>query len=212
LAFKGYGVNIGKAHQIDDRVSLMDIGPTLYALLDFPAQKHADGISLKPYLSGAKSVIENRARHFFMETSYSIDEIEKETINVSAVLRKALKFYEINTTTGLIYIKPEAEKVMNYDKEFGVLQGDWLLAKYPQSERSRLTLAKNHEMVNESYTLPSYFVLVNLKTGAWTTELNTTFARTAPVRELLQALHALYGEELTGLENHAKNTIKPLSA
>jgi len=205
LAFKSYGVNIGKPHAVSERVSMLDIAPTLLELVKLPQLAGADGISLKPYLEGKSGA--QSTRHFFLETTYSIDEIEKSEIAVNEVLQKALGLYTVDHKTGLIFIKPSDEAIMNHDKQFAVLEGDWLLARYPTTFRTRLAMipgSMNAEA--EKYTLPPYFVLVNLKSGQWTTELDTPFARQSPAQTLLNKLKAFYGNELNSFDNSAKMT------
>lgn len=192
LAFKGYGVSIGAAHTITDRISLIDIAPTLLDLINQPPLQESDGMSLKPYLLHPEISL-NKLRPFYLETSYTIDEIEKEGISVQKVLEKSLQLYEMDPKTSLVFVNPVAEKSMNLNKEQAIIQGDWLLAHYPASERSRLSFTSNGI---EKYTLPPFMVLVNLKTGKWTTELNTPFAKTAPLKSLHDQLYAFYGNEL----------------
>lgn len=197
LAFKGYGVNLGHAETVTDRVSAMDIAPTLLALLHLPAMKLSDGISLLPYFSNPH-LTQNTNRPFFIETTFSPEEIQKENISVGDVLQKTLQFYRVVPETGLVFIKNNAETAMNKDKQFGILQGDWLLVRYPKSTRTRLISNNSHPegLTFEDYQVPAYLVLVNLKSGQWTTELNTSFALVSPAKTLLEQLSAFYGNEL----------------
>jgi arylsulfatase A-like enzyme len=190
LAFRGYGVNIGAAHEVMERVSMLDIAPTLLTLLKMPLLRNGDGISLEPYLFSAEPVTA-QPRTFFLETSFTINEIERENISVDKVLQKALAYYQVDPLTGLISVKADAEKSMNRVKQFGILQGDWLYVQYPLTRG--LHFAHN---TFESYVAPAYEVLVNLKTGIWTTELNTPFALASPARKLKLQLEAFYGAEL----------------
>jgi arylsulfatase A-like enzyme len=210
LAFKGYGVDIGKPHSVTDRVSLMDIGPTLLALLKLNPLPRSDGISLTPYLFQQTPVTASQTRRFFLETTFSIDALEKEDISVSDVLQKTVQLYEVNFKSGLISIKLADEKLMNHDKQFGLVQGDWFLVKYPSFQRTRLRVS-GKETIAEIYTQPSYYILINLKSGAWTTELDTPFALNSPVQSLLRDLRAFYGDELNRVEFSAKMHSKQAS-
>jgi arylsulfatase A-like enzyme len=205
LAFKSFGLDIGTPHAVTDRVSVMDIGPTLLALLNLAPLAQCDGISLKPYLLQQKPTLASATRRFFLETTFSIDALEKETISVSDVLQKVVRLYEVNFKSGLVSIKLNDEKIMNHDKQFGILQGDWFLAKYPAFERQRL-VGTGQSTAFETYTQASYYILINLKSGAWTTELDTPFALNSPAQSLLRDLQAFYGDELNRYVNSAKMT------
>jgi hypothetical protein len=39
-------------------------------------------------------------------------------------------------------------------------------------------------------------ILVNLKTLAWTNDLNSTFAQLSPAKEMISALKSFYGNEI----------------
>jgi hypothetical protein len=45
--------------------------------------------------------------------------------------------------------------------------------------------------------VPAFNALLNLKTGHWTTEMDSSFAKEAPVAELKVELKKFYGEELS---------------
>ncbi len=197
LAFKGYGVAIGKPHTVTDRVLLLDVAPTVLDLVQLPALAHADGISLKSYLLGTATPSD---RTLYLETSFSLPEIEKDGISVERVLNKSLKLFQMDPNTGLISIKRSAETGMNLNKQEAIIQGDWLLAQHPESERSRVKPDATHThsiMVVERD--PGFMVLVNLKTGDWTLELNRGFAKTAPVKILQNQLYSFYNKEITPL-------------
>jgi arylsulfatase A-like enzyme len=198
LAFKGYGVDLGKIHAVPDRVLLMDIAPTILDLLHLPALMHADGISLKPYLfSPNNTALTNNQRPLFFESSFTLEEIEKEGISVDKVLAKTVKLYRMDPKSGLVFIKKEAERGMNKNKQEGIIQGNWLLAQYPESTRWEL-LHDNSKGINHQARIePAYMVLVNLKTRDWTMELDSAFAKTAPLESLKEQLYGFYGKEIT---------------
>ncbi len=195
LAFKGYGVAIGKPHSVSDRVSLMDIGPTLLSLLKLNPLAQTDGISLTPYLFQQTPTTTSQTRPFFLETTFSINAFEKEDISVSDVLQATTQLYELNFKSGLISIKLADEKFMNHAKQFGLVEGDWFLVKYPSFRRNRLVF-KDNVPIADNFVQPPYYILINLKTGMWTTELDTPFALHSPVLSLLHDLRAFYGDEL----------------
>jgi arylsulfatase A-like enzyme len=198
VAFKGYGVDIGKAHTASDRILLLDIAPTLLDLLHLPKLAHADGVSLKPYFNDAADTHHPEGkRPFFWESSFTLEEIEKQGISVEKVLAKTVKLYRMDPQSGLVFIKKEAEKGMEKNKQEAIVQGDWLLAQFPESARTEMIhsgapgAAALHTRIN-----PAYMVLVNLRTGDWTLELNNAFASTAPLKSLREQLYAFYGAEI----------------
>jgi arylsulfatase A-like enzyme len=192
LAIKGYGVDVGAPHAVDGRVAFMDIAPTILDLLQQPALASRDGISLKPYLLNS-SIVPDNGRPLFLETTFTLEEIEREGISMEKVLEKTIRLIDIDQHTGLIYVKNADEKIMNKQKQLAILQGDWILARYPDSLRRHFEKDANNNMVFKDYTQPPYMVLVNLKTGQWTTEMDTPFAQAAPIAVLLAQLKSFYG-------------------
>jgi hypothetical protein len=192
LSFKGYGFKLADAKQIRDPVSLMDITPTILSLIHAPIVKHTDGESLATVLLEEKNKRPHQ-RDLFFETTFSLPEIEKETINVSKVVAKTASLYELNPATGLISILASEEKLMNSQKQHGLLRGDWFLAHYPK--KTNITYDKKLKELS-FITSPAYFVLVNVKTGQWTTEINNQFAKQAPMHSMQQALDNMYGQEM----------------
>jgi arylsulfatase A-like enzyme len=198
LAFKGYGVDIGKVHTASDRILLMDIAPTLLDLLNLPNLAHADGVSLKSYFSDATDTHHAQGeRPLFWESSFTLEEIEKQGISVEKVLAKTVKLYRMDAQSGLVFIKKEAEKGMDKNKQEAIIQGDWLLAQLPESARVEMIHSGTVQGASLHTRIdPGYMVLVNLKTGDWTLELDNTFARTAPLKSLREQLYAFYGTEI----------------
>ncbi len=47
------------------------------------------------------------------------------------------------------------------------------------------------------HMLPPYFVLVNVKTGKWTTSERNPLAQSAPLDELRNKIGAFYGDEMS---------------
>jgi hypothetical protein len=142
LAFKGYGIDIGKNHRITDRTNVIDIAPTILDLTKLTSLKQADGVSLTPYFHDTNRTL-TQPRSFYLETTFSIDEIEKEGISVEKVLNKTIQLYQVDLKNGLIFVKHSAEMSMNKNKERAILQGDWLLARYPSTQETSLVNDKN---------------------------------------------------------------------
>jgi arylsulfatase A-like enzyme len=212
LAFKRYGA-ILENHQAHELASLLDIAPTLLDILGLAPMSAADGISLRGYFSQprrceerflrrsnpefresrmdcfvAKSAPRNdepasSPRPFFIETGDSFSEIETDHIYLEKVLKHEIGIYGINPRTGLLAMNPFATQSIIKNKQLAVMQGDWILARYPVSKRNKKIV-------------PPYFVLANIKSGEWTVGLETDFAKNAPVQALMERLRGFYGQEL----------------
>lgn len=194
LAFKGFGLNIPHKEN-RERASLMDIAPTVLDFLHLKPMNHIDGISLYP--SFDKSVINNDiSRPLFLETGYTISDITTKDIFVEKVVQHSIGAYAINPHTGLLYVKQEAEKSVNQNKQRALLTGDWLLVRYPPTVRSKLAPTSHHHLTLESYTLPPFFVIANLKSHEWGIGLDSPIAQKAPLKELMKKFNSFYGDEL----------------
>ena len=196
LAIRGYGIDVGKGQQIEPRVSLLDITPTLLDILHLPSIKNSDGISLKPLLLNSNNnSLANRP--FYFETGFTIPEINKEDISAEKVFSEAEQFYQVDPDTGLVFMSHTAQNNMLKQKQYAILQGDWLLVSFPSSVAYKLAPTNNaNQMKFVEYNVPPFMVLVNIKTGKWTTELNTAFASSAPVESLLLKLNKFYENNL----------------
>lgn len=196
MAFKGFGFDIGQSHQVYGPSLLLDIAPTILDLLQLPTFKKSDGISLKPYLNSPFLEL-SRARPIFLESTYSFNAIEQRDIAVAKVLEESIYQFSINPKTGLVLLNPELIKFVIDSKQRAIMLGDWLLAYYPISERFKFIFDKqiNNYQIH-GYLLAPYFVLVNLKTGKWTTEINNTLVANSPFSKLKQSLFQFYGHEM----------------
>lgn len=184
-------------HSVPYRSSLLDIAPTLLGLLKQPPLKSIDGTSLEPYIFNYQKE-KPVQRSFFLETGHSLSEIETNEIKVEKVLKKTIDLYQLNPKNGYVFVKPTAEKAIIEGKQRAVLLGDWILARYPASQRMKLTRSnlRSKAMENVNYLQPAYYVLANIKTGAWTIGLDTALAKQAPLSELQNYFKAFYGAEL----------------
>ncbi len=196
LAFQGLGKMTIPAHSIHDRAALLDITPTLLDLLNLPAIDKADGISLKKQLLLTHSSQTSNKRPLYFETDLSLSAIEKNNIFVNQVLRRAIGLYSIDPKTGRLSVKSEAHSAILHNKQRAILQGDWLLAKYPESLTTLFSPAPKKTLQPVSYSIPSYFVIANIKTGQWSIGLHSAFAKTAPIDTMLKELVAFYGDEV----------------
>lgn len=186
LSFKGFGLS-SMAEQITTPVSLVDIAQTLLTFLQLPPLPKAQGLPLFNKEFQLKRLPALRA--FYLETGDSVREIEDSEIAVEKVVKQAIKLYQLDPSTGYLFVKPVAEKAVMATKQRAVVMGQWLLAHYPASFR-------NDFLSNISYQLPPYAVLVNINSGEWTMDFTSAFAHQAPVLRLQQQLKAFYQQEL----------------
>ena len=63
-------------------------------------------------------------------------------------------------------------------KQFVDFYGPWVLSLYPQHEK------------------PMIPILVNLKSGLWTDDLRTSFAKNSPAKEMLSKLRSFFGQDI----------------
>lgn len=192
LAMRFFGKQIVKPHQVNERVLTIDIAPTLLDVLGFHAMPQTDGVSLKAALLNKTAQIRHD-QPFYFETSFTIPEMEHGGIQVSQVLSRTMSLYQINPDNALLSVIPSAEDVAIKNKQRSILQGDWLLAYYPASERYRYDPESGKF---ERYIQKPYSVLMNLKTGKWTTNLQPVLANAAPTAALIKQLNAFYGDEM----------------
>jgi arylsulfatase A-like enzyme len=202
LAFQGFGLSIA-ANQITHAVSLLDIAPTILDYLNYAPLEKIDGISLKSdLLHDTNTTQPPSARALFLETGYSLSDIESKNINVEKVLKKTIGIYKINPQTGQLFVNPAADKAVNENKQRAILWGDWLLARYPATVRQQLqTSSSDKKKIGvrfnyENYIQPAFYVLVNRKTGKWDIGLNNSLAEEAPIETMLEKLKAFYGNEV----------------
>lgn len=194
LAFRDFRQNV-PAMKISDTVSLMDIAPTLLDMLGLPPLAGADGVSQRRHFSGRQTE-QSPPRAIFMETGDSLSEIETDHIYVEKVIKHEIGIYTVDPVKGLLYMSPEAEASLIHNKQRGILLGDWLLVRYPPRMAVKLVTGKEGKAEFARETVPAFYVLANVRTGQWTIGLDTPFARSAPVKDLLRRLQGFYPGEL----------------
>lgn len=207
LAIKTYGMSFDNPHQVAGPSILLDIAPTLLDLLHLPGLPKSEGISLKPYLLSKDRQLPND-RPIYLETAYSLSEIEQRDIVVTKVIEKSIYFFYINPNNGMVTLHPRLTELLLATKQRAIMQGDWLLAYFPVSERfSFVSDDANKKVDVKARSQPPYFVLVNLKSGAWTTEIDNPLVANSPYAQLKQQLFNFYGNEMAIYSgNESKNS------
>ena len=197
LAFKGYGVAIGSAHRVMGPSIFLDIAPTLLDLVNLPLMSQTEGISLKEAMLNLGSNLPDRP--IFLESAFINHSISKADMSVDKIVSESVQLFQIDAHTGSISIKPNAELIMQEKKQRGILQGDWLLAYFPARQVTKLFIGPK-ESIFKDELIPSYSVLLNINTGAWTTELDTPFAQNSPLLAMTVLLRQFYGDEMNSYQ------------
>lgn len=180
LGMKTYGVK-PRVYQgrINQRVSTIDIKPTLLNLLNLSAQHPSDGRSLMPFLQGKLNT--HWDRPIFMETGLTPSELKHNSTTLPHSVGSIMRYYQLHSNN-MISLNFHAAQTLIQFKQRSVLKGHWLLALYPMHLPHVTT------------------VLVNLQNGHWTDDLQSPLAQQAPVSTLLQSLKQLYGSEVSSYQ------------
>jgi arylsulfatase A-like enzyme len=188
MAFKGFGIKL-PIKSTQEPVSLLDISPTILAMLKVLPMFGVDGVS----------VLTPQQHPFFIETGDKVAETESNDIEVDQVLKSTIGAYHVDKQSGLLILNAGAQQSIIESKQRAVIWRDWLLARYPSEMRyqvepfSRVT--RKPIELKPKKTQP-YFVLLNLKTGLWTVDMSSSFAKAAPLPELMRELKTFYGSEV----------------
>jgi arylsulfatase A-like enzyme len=181
LAFQLFGLQQkNQTKLISGLVSLLDIRPTLLDMLGIPSQSLA-GVSRKENIVGHQDVAIQQ-KDFFTESDFSpisIRTVHPETRNV---LLEGTNYYKIDPKTMRVMVKNSMRKLIISSKQLADFSGDWVLALYPQHNKTMIP------------------ILVNLKSGKWTDDLSTHFAQKSPAQKMLVALREFYGDEVLVLK------------
>ncbi len=203
MAFKGIGIKTAN-QQINSMSSLLDITPTILDYLNLPPLLQSDGYSFKNCLEKkCVASINKPSRPLFIETGYSITEIETDKISIEKTVKQSISTYQINPLTGLLYVSSATEKLINKNKQRAILMGDWLLAKYPDNLKYKLAPKPGtiNGLILAPVKIPAFFVLVNIKTGVWTIKTPEEIRQLTTQKKLLARFNAFYRSEISQLNN-----------
>ncbi|MDI1352991.1 MAG: sulfatase, partial [bacterium] len=173
LAFALYknGLLTTQARQIKTRVALIDIAPTVLAYLNIPSPLKEDGISLLPAIINPKYILPER--YFYLESGMC----PNQSFSRKKTLELGKLFYWVNPDNDELEIKPNALKAINDHKLYGIIQGDWIFALYPD---------------DKSY-IP---IIQNLSTGQWSDDFYSRFSKSTPSHKLYAKIRQYYGKQL----------------
>lgn len=182
LAFKMFGLTHHQNLVLTDKVSLLDIKPTVLDFLNIPHKHREDGHSLKDLIL-TKNAVKLPQEHFFIESDFSPQAVRSVHPETRQLLFEGIDYFQIDPVTSRVTVKNEMAHMIISSKQFADIYGEWILALYPQ---------------NKSEMMP---ILVNLNTGQWTNDLQTQFAKTSPAMYMLQAMKKFYGRDITRIMN-----------
>ncbi|MDR3442224.1 MAG: sulfatase-like hydrolase/transferase [Legionella sp.] len=173
LAFRIYenGEITTQRRQINTRVALIDLAPTILNFLHLSNQQKMDGISLLQAVFTPLYTLPNRL--FFIESGIYPNQLlsKQKSIEIGET------FYNVNSLSGELEIKPEKLNILNQQKLYGIIQDDWVLALYPDKD----------------CYIP---IIQNLTTGLWIDDLNSDFAKSTPAGQMYQEMQQFYGKKL----------------
>lgn len=142
--------------RIDSRVALIDIAPTLGSLAAIKFPDAFDGTSL----------LHPKERCFFLESGM----FPNQDISKEKALRIGKRYYRINPQTTAMELRQDKLDHINQQKIYGVIQGEWILALYPDKKKY----------------LP---VIQNLSSGQWSDAWDDAFTQASPAYGMYSALH-----------------------
>ncbi|HSW93678.1 MAG TPA: sulfatase-like hydrolase/transferase [Gammaproteobacteria bacterium] len=180
LAFRTFGTKPNAIKIIPGIVSLMDIKPTLLTFLNLPLGR-GNGNPLEDYIFGDKNAVDTQ-EDFFTESDFSPEAVRSIYPDERKVLFEGIDYFRIDPKTTRIVVKDNMMRMILSSKQFADYYGQWVLALYPQ---------------NNKVMMP---VLVNLKTGYWTMDLNSEFAKDSPAHRMLRAMEIFFGSDITTVE------------
>lgn len=177
LAFRSYATAPIKPQQETQMISLLDIKPTVLALIGAkPAV--SDGDSLATRLIHPKASFNVSLKPIFLESDFSPAAIRTVYPKLDKVVLDGLKLFQIDPISTRLYVKPAMNRMIIESKQYAVVDRGWILALYPKNKHQ------------------DQAILVDLNTGEWTDHLDSPFAKKAPISRLTSELNRFYGHEL----------------
>lgn len=180
LAFRTFGTTSNQIKIVPGKVSVMDIKPTLLTFLNLPTGK-TSGHALQDYIFANKNVVDNK-QHFFTESDFSPTAVRSVHPEERKVLFEGIDYFRIDPKTTRVVVRDSMMKMILSSKQFADYYDDWVLALYPQNKKTMLP------------------VLVNLKTGFWTIDLKSNFAKNSPADHMLKAMKEFFGKDITSID------------
>jgi arylsulfatase A-like enzyme len=182
LAFRFYGRGPQVTRVISDRVSLLDVKPTLLQLLSFSAPQ-TSGQSLAAMLTN-RQVVLTPHEHIFLESDYTPAAIRTVYPETRQILLEGIHLFQVNPVDTRLTVKEQMGRMIVHSKQYADIYGQWMLALYPEDQQHHLA------------------ILVHLTSGQWTDDLRSSFAQHSPAVRMLTALRTFYGSEIGQISTH----------
>lgn len=173
LAIRQYGRKPLSTKIVTGVVSLLDIKPTILALLHVKSFR-TDGQSLMGELSG----IGTRERHLFLESDYTPEAIRTVYPETRKAMLEGIDLFQIDPHSTRLTVKPLMAEMIINSKQYADIYRGWMLAFYPENQGKRMP------------------ILINLKTGEWTNDLHSKLAMHSPSHEMVKKSQAFFGSEI----------------
>ena len=173
LAFKAYGMTTLNQGASNHAVSLLDIQPTILDLLKIkPPQINTTQRSLTPYFNHFSQHADQQLnkRYIVIESDFTPEAIRTVYPEMQDVILEGIQLFQIDPFTTRLTVTEKMNKKIIASKQFAALNDHWILAMYPQNTHQKI------------------FILVNRQSGQWTDNLQSNFAKTAPVVSMLAEL------------------------
>ena len=122
LAIKDYRPKARLKPQTATEVaSLMDVAPTILGLVEAeqPSDRRFDGVDL--LAEGSEVALESRT--LILETGFTVEAMFRaKGLNLTDIVDESFDFYEIDTHSGRLQVKPDSARSLIENKSFGVLK------------------------------------------------------------------------------------------
>ncbi len=168
LAFRLYGMT-SYPRTINGLISLLAIKPTILGLLGISSSSDA----LTQLMQGKQTVYHTK-QPIFLESDYTPEAIRTVYPEVRKVVLEGVQLFRVDPITTRLTVRPGMGEMIVHSKQLAIMKGDWMLALYPQ---------------NKQNSIP---VLINLKNGLWTTDMQSLFAKKASAQVLMKQLQQFY--------------------
>ncbi len=176
LAFQLHGFGNERIGIIPGTVSLLDIKPTL---LDFIQKSHSPYSLVKVIRDQVKKV--DTKRHIFTESDFTPKAILTMYPDTRNVILDGIELFKIDPLTIRLTVRDDMLQKIIKSKQYADIYDHWMLAIYPESFNKRVP------------------ILVDLDTGVWTNDMQSSFAKRSPAKLMLDEMKKFYGNEITGV-------------
>lgn len=159
---------------VNTRVALIDLAPTIYAFLGIQTPS-VDGLSLFKTIQQQEPLPE---RAFIMESGM----LPNQFLTREKTREAGKKFFTIDPITGQLHLRKEEFAILDEQKLYALIKGNWVLALYP----------------DDNGYIP---ITLHLNDGKWTDQLTNDFAKTSPALDMFNYLQHFYHKQLTLAEH-----------